>query len=397
LSKIIEFRPGKVGLLGAALYSAAIIFLPYVQYRPNRILTGESYRLWILFPGPVWVTLLLLILPALFYAFLPAYSQTARPLSALAAAALVQGALAWESSFLTRGAGLARVSISSGFWLAAAGVFLMISDCKGIRWAVKQASILYIIVLVFFCALLLTGCFDSLSVMLEFYGRRETFFAQITRHLALVISSVGTAAVFGIPLAFFLFTRRRLEHIVFFLVNMGQTIPTLSLLGLLMAPLAYLGSHSELLRAWGVSGIGFWPAWIALFLYAVFPILHNALAGLKMIDPAVTEAAASVGMTRRQIFFKVQIPLAVPLILGGIRTSLTQTMGNAILAALIGGGGLGSFIFLGLAQSAPDLIMLGVLPLVVLTFMADALLNRIVWLAAREIRNDQNTGADKIV
>jgi osmoprotectant transport system permease protein len=129
----------------------------------------------------------------------------------------------------------------------------------------------------------------------------------------------------------------------------------------------------------------------------MFPILHNALAGLKMVDPAVTEAAAAVGMTRRQIFLKVQIPLAIPLILGSIRTALTQSMGNTILAALIGGGGLGSFIFLGLAQSAPDLILLGVMPLVAITFIADALLSRVVQLAVKEMRYDRNTRADQVV
>jgi osmoprotectant transport system permease protein len=394
---MIKHSRGKVGLLGTVLYSVAVIFLPYVQYRPNRILTGESYRLWTLFPGPAWFALFLLLLPALLYAFLPVYWNAARPLSALVAAGLVQGALAWASSLLISGSDLARASIGSGFWLAVVGVYFMISGCRGSAQAVRQAPRLYAAVLAVFCVLLFTGCFNDLSVMREFFGRRDTFFAQMARHLALAASSVGMAAAFGIPLAFFLFSHKRLEHIVFFLVNMGQTIPTLSLLGLLMVPLSYLGSRSELLRAWGVSGIGFWPAWIALFLYAMFPILHNALAGLKMVDPAVTEAAAAVGMTRRQIFLKVQIPLAIPLILGSIRTALTQSMGNTILAALIGGGGLGSFIFLGLAQSAPDLILLGVMPLVAITFIADALLSRVVQLAVKEMRYDRNTRADQVV
>jgi osmoprotectant transport system permease protein len=393
---MMEYSRRKAGLLGTALYSAAIIFLPYVQYRPNRILTGESYRLWTLFPGSSWCALFLLLLPALLYVFLPV-NWHARPLSALVAAVLLQGALAWVSSHLIHGSDVARVSIGSGFWLAAAGVFFMISGCKTIRRKSRPMLLLYAALLTVFCVLLFTGCFDDLSVMREFYGRRDTFFAQITRHLALAASSVGGAAAIGIPMAFFLFSHKRLEPIVFFLVNMGQTIPTLSLLGLLMVPLTYLGSHSELLHAWGVSGVGFWPAWIALFLYAIFPILHNTLAGLKMVDPVVTEAAEAVGMTRRQIFLKVQLPLAIPLILGGIRTSLTQSMGNTILAALIGGGGLGSFIFLGLAQSAPDLILLGVIPLVVITFMADALLSRIVRLAAKETRYDRNTRADQAV
>ena len=107
-----------------------------------------------------------------------------------------------------------------------------------------------------------------------------------------------------------------------------------------------------------------------------------------MADPAVTEAALSLGMSRRQVFFKVQLPLAVPLILGGIRTAFTQGMGNAVLAALIGGGGLGSFIFLGLAQSAPDLILLGTMPLIALTILLDALLGSAVKRSERGRRYD---------
>ena len=167
-----------------------------------------------------------------------------------------------------------------------------------------------------------------------------------------------------------------------------RIVPSDSLLGLLMVPLAWLGSRSGLLKSWGVSGVGFWPAWIALFLYAVFPVLNNTMAGLSMADPAVTEAALSLGMSRRQVFFKVQLPLAVPLILGGIRTAFTQGMGNAVLAALIGGGGLGSFIFLGLAQSAPDLILLGTMPLIALTILLDALLGSAVKRSERGRRYD---------
>jgi osmoprotectant transport system permease protein len=137
-----------------------------------------------------------------------------------------------------------------------------------------------------------------------------------------------------------------------------------------------------------VSGVGFLPAFIALLLYALYPALNATLAGLQMADPAALDAARAMGMAPRQVFLRVQLPLALPLALGGARTAVAQSMGNAVLAALIGGGGLGSFIFLGLAQSAADLILLGVVPLVGLTFLLDAGLALLERVALRRAGHD---------
>ncbi len=369
---------GKTGLLGAALFGAAVLALPYVQYRPNRILTGESFRLWEIASGRGLSAAVLLLLPAALFALLPARRTPWRAAAALAAAAGSLFALAWCAGFEGFQAETARVSIGAGFFLAEAGALLMMGD-SGLRPATRVPWLAFLAIL---AGLMFSGAFNGLSVLREYFNRREVFLSQTLRHLALAASATAAAAVLGVPLSFLLFERRVLERPVFFAVNMGQTIPTLSLLGLLMAPLAWLGANSPLLKRWGVSGVGFWPAWIALLIYAVFPILNNSLAGLRMVDPGVTDAALSVGMTRRQAFRRIQLPLAVPLILGGVRTAMTQSMGNAILAALIGGGGLGSFIFLGLAQSAPDLILLGTIPLIALTFLADAMLGTAVRLAS---------------
>jgi osmoprotectant transport system permease protein len=374
---------GKTGFLGTALYAAAVLFLPYIRFRPNRILTGAAFRLADIAAGGLTAILLLLVLAGLFL-FLLLRGSALRALFSFSCAVSPLFILAWCAALPAFTGETARISIGSGFWTAMGASLLMLWDSD----AGERAKWLYLALLAITAGLLLLGYFDTLSVMREFQNRRDTFFSQTGRHLALAATSTAAAAALGIPLAFLLFSRRRLERPVFFLVNIAQTIPTLSLLGLLMVPLTYLGSKSVLLKSWGVSGVGFWPAWIALFLYAVFPVLNNTLAGLNMADPEVTEAASSLGMSRRQVFMKVQLPLAVPLILGGIRTALTQGMGNAILAALIGGGGLGSFIFLGLAQSAPDLILLGTIPLIALTIFLDALLGGAVRLAARGMRHD---------
>jgi osmoprotectant transport system permease protein len=370
---------GKVGMLGAALFAVSALFLPFVQFRPNRVLTGEAFYLWQLGGAHGILLLLALLLPPIILFLLPSNLRLARAICVLAAFFMSLIALSLTSRFLTRESEIARVSIGTGFWLSAAGVFLMISAQRNLAWKRPAAkNLISLAALSIILLMLFLGAFDRLSVMREYFNRRETFLGQVGRHLMLASTSVGAATLFGVPMAFLLFERKQLKRAVFLLVNMGQTIPTLALLGLLMVPLAYISSKSELLKNAGVSGIGFWPAWIALFIYALFPVLHNALAGLQMVDPAVTEAAVSVGMTNKQVFYRVQIPLAIPLMIGGVRTALTQSMGNAVLAALIGGGGLGSLIFLGLAQSAPDLILLGTVPLVLLTFLTDALLGSLM-------------------
>jgi osmoprotectant transport system permease protein len=117
--------------------------------------------------------------------------------------------------------------------------------------------------------------------------------------------------------------------------------------------------------------VGWAPAFVVLFLYALLPIAGNTFAALRSVAPEALDAARGMGMSRRQTFLRVQAPLALPVILAGIRTAFTANMGNAILAALVGGGGLGTLVFLGLAQAAPDLILLGALSTSALALAAD--------------------------
>ena len=138
-----------------------------------------------------------------------------------------------------------------------------------------------------------------------------------------------------------------------------------------MLPLGALGEAVPALGALGVGGTGWAPAFIALFLYAILPVAANARAGFRAAGAEVLDAAKGLGMGEMDIFLRVEFPLALPSLTAGVRTALTQNIGNAVIAGLVGGGGLGSVIFLGLAQSAPDLILLGALPLVAAAWAAD--------------------------
>jgi osmoprotectant transport system permease protein len=134
------------------------------------------------------------------------------------------------------------------------------------------------------------------------------------------------------------------------------------------------------LRELGIKGIGWAPALIALTLYALLPIVRNTHTSLRIIDPAVVEAGKGMGMSRMQRMLQIEIPLALPVVLSGIRTALVQGIGNTTVAALIGAGGFGVFVFQGIGQAAPDLILLGAMPVIILAVMIDKIMQIFIWV-----------------
>jgi osmoprotectant transport system permease protein len=159
---------------------------------------------------------------------------------------------------------------------------------------------------------------------------------------------------------------------VFAVLNVIQTVPSIALFGLLMVPLALLAATFPALRQSGIGGIGMAPAVIALVLYSLLPVVRSTVAGLGQVPQPVVEAAAGMGMNGAQIFRKVELPIALPVFLSGVRIAAVQAVGLAVVAALIGAGGLGALVFQGLASGALDLVLLGVIPVVALAVVVDA-------------------------
>ena len=153
---------------------------------------------------------------------------------------------------------------------------------------------------------------------------------------------------------------------------------TIALFGLLLAPLAGLAKALPWLAEHGISGIGLAPAIIALVLYSLLPLVRSVIAGLNSVSSAVIESARGMGMNRLQVFYKVQIPIALPVILSGIRIVAVQTVGMAVVAALIGAGGFGAIVFQGLLSSALDLVLLGVIPVVLMAVIVDGIFKFLV-------------------
>ncbi|MEK6410457.1 MAG: glycine betaine ABC transporter substrate-binding protein [Acidobacteriota bacterium] len=195
--------------------------------------------------------------------------------------------------------------------------------------------------------------------LLDFFIRNRSEVLQLTfEHLLLVLVATGAAAVVGVPVGIVLTRRTALAKPVLAIANVLQTIPSLALFGFLIP---VLGSY----------GIGRVPAIIALFLYSLLPIIRNTFTGINGVDPAVREAARGMGMTDWQMLTQVELPLAMNVIVAGVRVATVISIGTATIAAAIGAGGLGTYIFRGLRMNDNTLILAGAVPAALMALGAD--------------------------
>lgn len=206
-----------------------------------------------------------------------------------------------------------------------------------------------------------------MSAWTFFIEHRSEIFEATMSHLTLVVIAMAFAIAIGVPLGMLVIHRPALRNIALGAASIFQTIPSLALFGFLI-PIPFIG------------GIGRRTAIVALVLYALLPILRNTYVGLTGIDRAVLEAAEAMGMTQKQILWRVRLPLARAVILAGIRTATIITIGVATIAAAIGAGGLGTFIFRGVAMVSDAVILAGAIPAALLAIGADVFLG---WLERR--------------
>lgn len=200
---------------------------------------------------------------------------------------------------------------------------------------------------------------------LEFFINNQSQIIELTlEHLWLVGVSMFLSVLIGLPLGILLTRRPSFNKAILGSANVLQTIPSLALFGFLL-PTPWLGERADRL------------AITALTLYALLPVIQNTYAGIKGIDPGVREAARGMGMTDRQLLWHVELPLALSVILTGVRVATVITVGVATIAAAIGAGGLGEFIFRGLAMVDNRVILAGAIPAALLALGADFVLGRI--------------------
>jgi osmoprotectant transport system permease protein len=372
-------RIDRLGALLTLVGAAGIILLPFVAFKANRILPGDprgmaevltpwaAFGCWALLAGVAAVALL-------------AANAPLRLAAALAGLVVTAMALAAAANGLTPPHNLiVRVAPGSGFWLLLAALGLLATDAITRMRPGPGARVLLLALFLGVAGFTLAhGTFDRVSVMREYAVNAAAFAVAAQQHVLLSLGSLGAAIIVALPLGILAHRAPRLQPGILSALNIIQTIPSIALFGILMAPLGALAAHFPLAAALGIRGIGAAPAVLALFLYSLLPIVANAVAGLKRVSPATVEAALGMGMTRWQTLLSVELILALPVILTGIRIVLVQNIGLVTVAALIGGGGFGTFVFGGIGQAATDLVLLGAIPIVVLAFSAAVLLDALV-------------------
>ncbi len=372
----------KLGVLIAAI-AAVAAFMPFAAFRANRIVLGESRGIFAALPGWEAVVLALVIALGVGVALLRTPTLW-RLVTSLAVLALLFVAIGHAGTFLTPpGDKVARVSPGGGFWLLVFAFALLAADAIA-RLRLKPWTRIAVLaaVAVFFGVLLGSGTLNDLSILREYFNRGETFWREAQTHLALALGSLAAATLVGIPVGVLCHRSHMLRVPVLNVLNAIQTIPSIALFGLLIAPLAWVAANIPGAAMLGISGIGAAPAMVALFAYSLLPVVANTVVGLEGVPPAADDAACGMGMTDWQRLAQVQFPLAFPVILTGIRIVLVQNIGLATIAALIGGGGFGVFVFQGVAQTAMDLVLLGAIPTVALAFAAAVVLDAVVELVS---------------
>lgn len=361
---------------GALLGALVTVVGTFVELRPNRILGGEELSGLSAFG--LWGWVLLGLWAVMFAACLPGTGRVGALVRGLVANLSMAGSTllvtAVGAAYLAGAGEIARVSLGLTFWLSLGAAYVVIFSAlprAGGRIARALVSLPGVAAIV---VMLLAGRLDSLSIMAEYAVNATSFHTALRQQLAYTLGATGVALVLGLTAGIAAAKSRRVEGPVFAVLNVAQVLPSLSFIGLLIVPMGWLGLNVPALKAVGVSGIGWAPVFVVLLAYALFPITRNVFTALKSLDGSVTDAARGMGMKTHQRLLSIELPLAFPVIIAGVRIAAVQTTAAAILAALVGGGGLGQIVFFGVQQTATDLILLGVIPIVALSLAIDGTL-----------------------
>ncbi len=361
--------------------------LAFVTHAPNRLVSGAPIPLLAAVAGTKAIALLpgLVLLTG---PFLPP-RRIVHAIVAIAAAALIV-ALWWlagaHAATLAQSAPpAARTSLGAAFWvLFVCAALALIDSVRRLGLSLLASLLIGVALVAAIAGLGAAGVLDQLSIVKEYANRREVFADAVVRHIVIVLAALVPTVALGVPLGVLAHRRKGLAAGLFPVLNVVQTIPSIALFAVLIGPLSGLAAMFPGLGRLGISGIGLAPAVIALFFYSLLPIVRNVVQGLAGVSPAAIEAARGVGMTPLQIFARVELPLALPVFLSGLRITTVQAIGLAAVAALIGAGGLGAIMFQGLFANALDLTLLGAVPVILLAVTADALLRVFTAYAERQ-------------
>lgn len=377
----LKFNIDRLALLGS-IVSLFSLIPGWLTLKPNRLVAGSSLSLW---ESYHWILSTAITFLWIFCIFLSLYEWENKR-------GILKGIIANVLLFLTLlGLGLAsntllngqsaiaRVTPGIGFWINMAGIFTVIYAVRKELYHRRIWRPFFSWIGLFVIGMLIiSGWLDNLSIMKEFYSNRPRFEQELIQHIRLICIGLTAATIIGVPIGIWATRSRYAAKGIFLINSIVQTLPGLVLFGFLIAPLSILSFNFPVLREYGIRGVGVTPAIIALTIYLVLPIIRNTYVGIRHVDQEVIDAGKGMGMEPWQVFRKVEIPLSAPLILEGVRIAAVQAVEIITVAALIGAGGLGWFIFQGIGQAAPDLILLGAIPIIFLALIIDAVMRIIV-------------------
>lgn len=363
-------------LILTALGVAAAAGCGFLSHAPNRIVPGQHLLLYDIADGSILVALAAVGSCLLVTALVRPGRTTSvvTGLALFAALVLVLAAAGSGAAALANpDVPASRTSLGPAFWLMAAAIGLAFMDLfQQAQLSARSRLFLNGAIATAIWGITAAGWLDALSLAREYHARSDVFSTAVRQHVILVAITALIATSAGVPLGVMAAGDSRLRTRVFGILNIVQTVPSIALFGLIIGPLSSLSNAVPWLRAVGISGIGTTPALIALVVYALLPLVRNTVTGIDAVPSATLDAARGIGMGPNRILFLVTLPLALPVILVGLRVVIIQTIGLAVVAALIGAGGLGSFVFQGLGQNALDLVLLGVIPTILLALAVDA-------------------------
>lgn len=350
----------------------APLLLGFAVLAPNRIVPPRGIAVG---DVQVWGFLVPAALAALAAAMLP--GRMAAIACGVALCGLL-GGLDDVAGRLTASSPAARLGPAAGSWIACGALLLAARLALGRAGtgaagrAVTAAGFVAAI-----AAMLALGLLGDLGLLREATARGAELRAALAGHLELVAAALLPALAAGAVAGAVAFTTPRIGGAVMGLLAALQVIPAMALFALLIEPLAALGRAVPLLREAGLRGIGAAPAVIGVFLYLLLPIAAATRAALGAAPATAVDAARGLGFAPGQVLRRVRLPLGAPVFLGGLRTAAVQAVGLVTLGALVGAGGFGVLMFQGLGQFAPDLILLGALPVAALALVLDAALRAV--------------------
>jgi osmoprotectant transport system permease protein len=359
-----------LGLAG----SIAFGFGGFIDMAPNRLARGTALPIWDLSPA-MGLVIALPLLAFMLLAFVKA--EKWRSMAALLGAAwllyacLIAAALLAQK-LVTPIAPALRLSLGSAFWIPmACALFGFFDSMQRLKLNALSRGIWCSLLFLPFVFLAGSGFFTALSLTKEFETHRVAFLQALVDHILLVGASLSIAILIAIPIILAIWSKMGLQKRVYASLSVIQAVPSIALFGLLIAPLSALVFYVPALAQFGISGTGRTPAIIALVLYSLLPLVRNGITGLAAVSPDIKDAAMGLGFTTKERVLKIDLPLAMPGLLSGLRVVTVQSIGLASVAALIGAGGLGTFVFQGIGQYALDLVLVGAIPIILLAVSAD--------------------------